>query len=169
MLSTPARSKPTRSSAMRRRVLAAAIAVAGLRFFGAGDGFAADAPQDEPAFVRPNATFRLASDDSRRSAKGAAGGLTILQIGDSHTAADFFTGEVRRALQARYGSGGPGYVDAGRPHPGVRSAVLSVSATPGWSYSALQKSIEPDDFYLSGFTARAAHGGEVLQHFSGRR
>lgn len=114
----------------------------------------------------PKATFRLASDDSRRSAKREVGGLTIMQIGDSHTAADFFTGEVRRYLQARYGSGGPGYVDVGRPHLGVRSAALNVSATPGWSYSALQKSTELDDFYLSGFTAKTSRSGEVLSFSS---
>src|SRR5580693_9169708 len=40
-------------------------------------------------------------------------GLVILQIGDSHTAADYFTGELRQKLQARYGNGGVGYLDAG--------------------------------------------------------
>ena len=42
-------------------------------------------------------------------------GLVILQIGDSHTAADYFTGELRQKLQARYGNGGVGYLEpAGR-------------------------------------------------------
>ena len=35
-------------------------------------------------------------------------GLTILQIGDSHTSADFFSGELRQRLQQRYGNGGAG-------------------------------------------------------------
>jgi len=93
-------------------------------------------------------------------------GLTILQIGDSHTSADYFTGEVRRYLQARYGNGGPGYIDAGKPHPGVRSAALKVSATKGWNYAALQKGDDPRDFYLSGFTAKAARSGESLNFSS---
>jgi hypothetical protein len=67
---------------------------------------------------QPKATFRLAPAAQNRRLKINHGGLAILQIGDSHTAADFFTGEVRRYVQARYGNGGPGYVEAGRPHPG---------------------------------------------------
>jgi lysophospholipase L1-like esterase len=110
----------------------------------------------------PRATFLTASRDSNRSQHREAGGLTVLQIGDSHTAADVFTGELRRSLQARYGNGGPGYIDAGKPHPGIRTAALNVSASSGWTYSALQKSETGADFYLSGFTAKTAHSGEAL-------
>ena len=39
--------------------------------------------------------------------------VRILWLGDSHTAADLWTGEVRRALQRRYGDGGPGFVHVG--------------------------------------------------------
>jgi hypothetical protein len=42
-------------------------------------------------------------------------GLAILQIGDSHTAADYFTGEVRRILQARFGDGGRAIWSSERP------------------------------------------------------
>jgi lysophospholipase L1-like esterase len=118
---------------------------------------------------QPRATFRLApAAGQNHRPQGNRGALTILQIGDSHTAADFFTGEVRRYVQARYGDGGPGYIDAGRPHPGIRSAALNVSATKGWNYAALQKGDDPRDFYLSGFTAKAARGGESL-NFSSER
>src|SRR6202040_4391800 len=48
--------------------------------------------------------------------------MTILQLGDSHTAADFFTGRVRERLQEIYGSGGAGSIVPGVPHPAVRSA-----------------------------------------------
>lgn len=39
--------------------------------------------------------------------------VRIAWYGDSHTAADFLTGEVRRQLQARFGNGGPGFVRVG--------------------------------------------------------
>ena len=39
----------------------------------------------------------------------------VLQFGDSHTAADYETGPLRRALQARFGDGGRGFVSVGRP------------------------------------------------------
>jgi lysophospholipase L1-like esterase len=45
----------------------------------------------------------------------AADDVRILQFGDSHTAADMLTGTARRALQARFGDGGRGFVAIGRP------------------------------------------------------
>src|SRR5262249_4345061 len=84
------------------------------------------------------------------------------QIGDSHTSADFLTGALRRRLQQRYGNGGTGYITAGRPHIGVRSSVVDVVASPGWTYQAIQKSDQIGEFWLSGFNAVAAAAGEVL-------
>ncbi|MEQ6926552.1 SGNH/GDSL hydrolase family protein [Pseudomonas mosselii] len=46
--------------------------------------------------------------------------VAIVQLGDSHTAADLFSGELRKLLQARYGDGGIGLVPAS-PVPGIRN------------------------------------------------
>jgi lysophospholipase L1-like esterase len=89
-------------------------------------------------------------------------GLVILQIGDSHTAADYFTGELRQKLQARYGNGGVGYLDAGKPHIGVRSGAMKITASPGWTYHAIQRSDNIAEFWLSGFNAVATASGEAL-------
>src|ERR1700722_9715394 len=89
-------------------------------------------------------------------------GLVILQIGDSHTAADYFTGELRQKLQARYGNGGVGYLDAGKPHIGVRSGAMKITASPGWTYHAIQRSDNIGEFWLSGFNAVASASGEAL-------
>ena len=118
---------------------------------------------DDFALLDAEEPFTVASGDANRfPAPKKRGGLAILQIGDSHTAADYFTGELRRILQKRFGDGGAGYLDAGKPHPGVRSAAMTVSASSGWSYSALQKSDDSARYHLSGFDAQAAHGGETL-------
>jgi len=89
--------------------------------------------------------------------------LTILQLGDSHTAADLFTGRVRERLQQVFGAGGDAYIVPGKPHLGVRSALFECDASDGWSYEALQK---PDAstrrFYLTGFNAIAHHAGASL-------
>ncbi|MCS5515492.1 hypothetical protein NWF32_09780 [Pseudomonas qingdaonensis] len=45
--------------------------------------------------------------------------VNIVQFGDSHTAADLFSGEMRRLLQSQYGDGGIGFV-AATPVPGTR-------------------------------------------------
>jgi lysophospholipase L1-like esterase len=92
----------------------------------------------------------------------AARRLTVLQLGDSHTAADFFTGRVRERLQQVFGAGGMDYLVPGKPHPGVRSALFDSDASDGWSYEALQKSDETHRFYLSGFNAVAHHAGASL-------
>jgi lysophospholipase L1-like esterase len=41
--------------------------------------------------------------------------VRILQYGDSHTASDLGVGVFRRALQARFGDGGRGFVSVGKP------------------------------------------------------
>ena len=41
--------------------------------------------------------------------------VRVVQFGDSHTAADLESGTVRRSLQARFGDGGRGFVELGRP------------------------------------------------------
>jgi lysophospholipase L1-like esterase len=44
--------------------------------------------------------------------------VRVVQFGDSHTAADFSTAVVRRALQKRFGDGGRGFVSLGAPYKG---------------------------------------------------
>ena len=88
--------------------------------------------------------------------------LTILQLGDSHTAADFFTGELRKRLQALFGNGGAGYMTAGKPHAGVRSSSFRISSSSGWSYKSLNKTSEPAEFWLSGYNAITSDAGQTL-------
>ncbi len=128
----------------------------------------AGAAEEAADFVQlgedPSQAFAVASNDVKGIAPPKKrGGLTILQIGDSHTAADYFTGEIRRLLQRRFGNGGPGYLEVGRPHPGVRSAIVNVAVSSGWSYSALQKSDDTARYHLSGFDAETRRAGETLK------
>ena len=125
-----------------------------------------------PAAVTPSqpvvevSTLPLKSSTSGpgNSAPKAQGqrGLVILQIGDSHTAADYFTGELRQKLQARYGDGGVGYLDAGKPNIGVRSGAMKITASLGWTYHSIQRSDNIAEFWLSGFNAVATASGEAL-------
>lgn len=96
-------------------------------------------------------------------------GFSILHIGDSHTSANFFTGELRQRLQARFGDGGPGYITAGHPHIGVRSSNLKITTSSGWSYKSLQKPDAPSgSFWLSGYNSLAYEPGEVMTFTSDR-
>jgi lysophospholipase L1-like esterase len=58
--------------------------------------------------------------------------VRILQFGDSHTAADIFTGEMRAQFQAHFGNGGLGFQYPGHPFPGYRLAGSARSQTYGW-------------------------------------
>jgi lysophospholipase L1-like esterase len=72
----------------------------------------------------------LAAQQSANAAPDTT--IRILQFGDSHTAADYYTGAVREALQSRFGNGGLGYQFPGHPFPGYRLAGSSRSQTSGW-------------------------------------
>lgn len=65
---------------------------------------------------------------------GAARPVRILHYGDSHVAADFYTDELRRLLQARFGDGGPGFVMLGPPG-GYRHGRVRQGVGEGWSFS----------------------------------
>jgi lysophospholipase L1-like esterase len=127
------------------------------------------APGDAPAAEPPSVVAALAhGSQSQAKRQGAAGQrpITILQLGDSHTSADFLTGEIRRRLQETYGNGGSGYVTAGRPHVGVLSSTLKISVSQGWTYQALQRSEETGEFWMSGFNTVASAAGETLSFAS---
>jgi lysophospholipase L1-like esterase len=138
------------------------------------------APVEVPAPAAPPAPIEVEVADPRVASVGRAAaqnrsqdkiqdkrGLVILHIGDSHTSADFLTGELRRRLQARYGRGGTGYMTAGHPHIGVRSSTMKITASPGWTYKSLQR---PDahvgEFWLSGYDAIATAPGETMSFAS---
>lgn len=58
--------------------------------------------------------------------------VRALQFGDSHTAADMFSGEMRAQLQARFGNGGLGYQFPGHPFAGYKLVGSQRAQTSGW-------------------------------------
>lgn len=67
------------------------------------------------ALQRPQALRRLFESLARLEGGQAQDDVRIVQFGDSHTAADLETAVIRRALQARFGDGGRGFVAIGKP------------------------------------------------------
>ncbi len=57
--------------------------------------------------------------------------LRIMQIGDSHTAGDYFTGQLRERLQARYGDAGVGWIPPGNI-TNQRSAAFRLTSKGKW-------------------------------------
>lgn len=76
----------------------------------------------------------------------------IVQIGDSHTAADFFSGNLRILFQQRYGDAGPGFIPP-ISIPGQRTATINrMSEKKEWSLSSSRKD-ERFDYPLGGMIA----------------
>jgi lysophospholipase L1-like esterase len=76
--------------------------------------------------------------------------VAIVQLGDSHTAADLFSGELRRLLQARYGDGGIGLVPAS-PVPGIRNdRVIIKSEKRQWELISARNQ-QSSQFPLGGY------------------
>jgi lysophospholipase L1-like esterase len=65
------------------------------------------------------------------------GPLRILHYGDSHTAADEWTGDLRARFQEKFGDGGSGYSLAGRPWNGYRRMDVRTGSTRGWHSDGL--------------------------------
>jgi hypothetical protein len=73
----------------------------------------------------------------RHQAGEMTGPLPILHYGDSHTAADEWTGELRNRFQEKFGDGGSGFSLAGRPWNGYRREDVRSGSTGGWHTDGL--------------------------------
>ena len=96
-----------------------------------------------------------------RTAKGE-GQTRILQFGASHTAADLFTGRVRRRLQKRFGDAGHGFLMPAKPWDTYRHQDV-VFETPlrradrwHWDFVRLTPECHTDGYYgLAGMSILA--------------
>lgn len=116
--------------------LRAVAAAAALIVASAGSTAVADSGSDVligGAALRP--FFRALASLERHRARQP---VRILQIGDSHTANDAFSGRMRERLQARFGAAGRGWLPAGVPFKYYRPALVAVTET-GWRH------LQPND------------------------
>jgi lysophospholipase L1-like esterase len=65
------------------------------------------------------------------------GPVHILHYGDSHTAADEWTGDLRTRFQEKFGDGGSGFSLAGRPWNSYRRMDVRSGSTRGWHTDGL--------------------------------
>jgi lysophospholipase L1-like esterase len=92
----------------------------------------ADLPVENPAALIP-----FFEQLYRHQQGEMPGPVRILHYGDSHTAADEWTGEMRARLQEKFGDGGSGYSFAGRPYNGYRREDVRSGSTSGWHTDGL--------------------------------
>jgi len=93
-----------------------------------------------------------------------AGALHILHYGDSHTAADEWTGDLRERFQEKFGDGGAGYSLAGRPYRGYRREDVRSGSTRGWHADGLVGKPGDGVYGLGGISmsAKAPHEAAYL-------
>lgn len=88
--------------------------------------------------------------------------VRILHYGDSHTAADEWTGRLRSLFQSQFGDGGAGFSLAGRPFRGYRRIGQRSAMSKGWETSGLL-SLDTDGHYgLGGAAISASRAGETV-------
>lgn len=99
----------------------------------------------------------------REKSGQAESSVRIIHFGDSHTAADEWTADLRQQFQAGFGDGGPGFAVAGHPFKGYRRFDVSGSgASRGWHTGGLARA-EGDGFFgLGGVSVSTELPGESV-------
>jgi lysophospholipase L1-like esterase len=80
--------------------------------------------------------------------------VQIVQIGDSHTANDGFSGRLRELFQARFGDGGRGMLPPGVPFRLYNPAHIAVTAE-GWETIGSLRPSNPGKFGIAGVRQHA--------------
>lgn len=116
----------------------------------------------EPAIEQPEALAPFFQKLAELEADPSKS-VHILHFGDSHTAADMFTGEVRRAIQERFGGGGAGFSFAGYPFAGYRIYGTKREQTHGWAVIGTRfRDLTDPMLGLGGIAIEASQPGERI-------
>jgi lysophospholipase L1-like esterase len=92
----------------------------------------------------------------------ASGPVTILQIGDSHTAGDFLSGQMRKLFQARFGGAGRGFLPPGFPDKYYRPDLVTVEESKGWRRGRSMNMAEDGHFGIAGVVQQATEPGQQM-------
>jgi len=98
----------------------------------------------------------------QRLAQPQATPIHIIHFGDSHTAADEWTGALRYFFQQKFGGGGSGYSLAGHPFAGYRRFGTHHGATPGWTATGLRTGDGDGYFGLGGVAIETRRAGQSV-------
>src|SRR5206468_9976195 len=121
--------KPRRRAPAAPRVSASLRAAASRNV----DNYLARSPKS--AFAQAGALVPIFEQLSRSSAGPP---VHILHFGDSHTAADDWTGGLRDLFKERFGDGGSGFSLAGHPFVGYRRFDVHGGGTSLWRSEGLR-------------------------------
>jgi lysophospholipase L1-like esterase len=91
-----------------------------------------------------------------------SGPVRILQYGDSHTAADELSGQLRNLFQASFGNGGSGFSIAGQPFKSYRRLDVKSGSSLGWRTDGLVSRAGDGIYGLGGVSLTASAPRESL-------
>ncbi|HML16922.1 MAG TPA: SGNH/GDSL hydrolase family protein [Bryobacteraceae bacterium] len=135
---SPVKTAARKVAAVRRRVIPRGPAVSAKTRMEAHEGVFTKVANGEELPVENAAALVPFFELLYRHQKGEMPGpVRILQYGDSHTAADEWTGALRSHFQEKFGDGGSGYSLAGRPWNGYRREDVRTGSTRGWHTDGL--------------------------------
>ena len=97
-----------------------------------------------------------------RTDGGEGAPVHIVHWGDSHTAADDWTGGLRDLFRERFGDGGSGFSAAGRPFPGYRRFDAHGGATSLWQTAGGRAGQGDGWFGLAGVAQFTQRAGQSL-------
>lgn len=102
-----------------------------------------------------------AYQDSRKDGAAPTSTVRVLQWGDSHTAADMFTGEARHVFQQQFGDGGIGFAYAGYPFAGYRIFGSHHGQSAGWKTQGTHfLALGDGELGIGGISISATRSGE---------
>jgi lysophospholipase L1-like esterase len=144
--------KPTRRGPAAPRVSAATRAAASRNV----DNYLARTPKTP--FAQPGALVPIfAQLDHSKSAP-----VHMLHFGDSHTAADEWTGGLRDLLKERFGDGGSGFSLAGHPFLGYRRFDAHGGGTQLWHSEGFRSANGDGFFGLGGISIATDQAGQSV-------
>lgn len=113
-------------------------------------------------FEQPQAMAPFFEKLLAESSGFATGPVHVLHFGDSHTAADEWTGGMRYFFQQKFGNGGSGYSLAGHPFLGYRRFGTHHGATAGWQTDGLASGEGDGYFGLGGVSIYTHRAGQSV-------
>ena len=114
------------------------------------------------AFQQPGALVPFFEQLVRLSAEPGKTPVHIIQFGDSHTAADEWTGGLRDLLRERFGDGGSGFSLAGHPFVGYRRFDARGGGSTGWISEGLRTGSGDGWFGLGGVSIETSRPGQTV-------
>ena len=106
-------------------------------------------PDVAPPDVKRLGAFFRALDDLEKGRRHKP--VVIVQLGDSHTAGDKFSGRLRQLFQEKFGNSGRGMLPPGEPFRHFRPTDVMVTQTEGWVVHNSHRSSDDGIFGLTGF------------------